>query len=233
MKGEVLYFDAERGIGFANGDDGNRYHFDRTDLPDGYLPEKGARIGFASSGNRAGSIQPEGGFTPAPAPAPAPERRELRSANPVPPVRAAGTAASGTHPPEATSLWGYFIGCLSRRYARFGGRARRKEYWGFLLYFVVATVLSTFVGGVLDGFLGNIQREQPIFLAILPGVVVLAMIVPSIAVTVRRIHDIGLSGWFVLLAFIPTVGNLIILVFTLIPSQKRPNAWGEVPAGVL
>ncbi|WP_170314624.1 hypothetical protein [Aquibium carbonis] len=43
MQGEVLYFDAERGIGFANGDDGNRYHFDRSDLPGGYAPRKGAR----------------------------------------------------------------------------------------------------------------------------------------------------------------------------------------------
>ena len=51
--------------------------------------------------------------------------------------------------------------------------------------------------------------------------------------TVRRIHDIGLSGWFILLGLIPTVGNLIILVFALIPSQGKANRWGEVPPGAL
>jgi uncharacterized membrane protein YhaH (DUF805 family) len=237
VQGEVLYFDAERGIGFANGDDGNRYHFDRSDLPDSYVPHKGARIGFSPAGNRAASIQPEGGFT---AP-PAAERGEARATRPsgaVPPLRAGDPVASAPGSsallsPEATSLWGYFLACVTRRYGRFSGRARRKEYWAFLLFFVVVTVLLTIAGAMVDAFLGNLQREEPIVLTIAPALFVLAMVVPSVAVTVRRIHDIGLSGWFVLLGLIPTIGNLIIVVFALIPSQKQPNRWGEVPAGAL
>ena len=61
---------------------------------------------------------------------------------------------------------------------------------------------------------------------------VLATLVPGIAMTVRRQHDIGLSGWFFLLIFVPYLGNLIIFVFSLIPSQKHENRWGPVPAGV-
>jgi len=61
---------------------------------------------------------------------------------------------------------------------------------------------------------------------------VLATIVPSIAITVRRQHDIGLSGWFYLLILLPYLGGMIIFVFSLIPSQKHENKWGPVPAGV-
>lgn len=238
MKGEVLYFDAERGIGFANGDDGNRYHFDRADLPGGYAPQKGARIGFTPSGNRAGAIQPEGGFAAATS-APAVAPREARPTGAVPSVSAGAatstpTRARGTTTVAATpSLFGYFRYCMTGGYRTFSGRARRKEYWGFVLFFLLTTSLVSFVAMLIDAAAGNLDRDEPITLAILLPLVLLAMILPSIAVTVRRIHDIGLSGWFVLLGLIPTVGNLILIVFALIPSQGKANRWGEVPPGAL
>lgn len=238
MKGEVLYFDDERGIGFANGDDGNRYHFDRGDLPAGYAPRKGIRIAFTPSGNRAGAIQPEGGFVVAPAPD-SPARSAPAIARPTssvpqvtsgvsPPPSAAAASAPGDR-----SLWGYFKGCVTSGYMRFGGRARRKEYWGFVLFFLLTTLALTAIAGIVDGVLGNLDRDEPIFTVVVPVLFVLSMILPSLAVTVRRVHDIGLSGWFVLLGLIPTVGNLIILVFALIPSQGKANRWGEVPPGAL
>ena len=61
---------------------------------------------------------------------------------------------------------------------------------------------------------------------------VLLTILPSIALTVRRLHDIGLSGWLVLLCYVPAVGELAILVFGLMPSQVGENPWGAVPVGV-
>ena len=64
------------------------------------------------------------------------------------------------------------------------------------------------------------------------GLFFLATFIPSLAITVRRIHDIGLSGWFYLLILIPYIGGLIILVFTLVPSQKNDNKWGPVPEGI-
>ena len=94
-------------------------------------------------------------------------------------------------------------------------------------------IFVTVAGVVIDAALGNLDREEPVFTSIFAGLVVLSMLVPSLAVTVRRIHDIGLSGWFILLGLIPTFGNLIILVFAMIPSQKRENRWGEVPDGIL
>lgn len=236
MQGDILYFDAERGIGFAQGDDGNRYHFDRSDLPAGYAPRKGLRIAFTPTGNRAGAIRPEGGLTAAPA-APVAVARETRRTGAVPSVAAGRTGPStergAAASSDALSLFGYFTACITGGYARFRGRARRKEYWGFMLFFMVAMTLTVAIGAALDGVTGNLDDEEPLFLLVLTGLFTLAMIVPSVAVTVRRIHDLGLSGWFVLLGLIPSVGSLIILVFALIPSQKRPNKWGEVPAGAV
>lgn len=239
MQGDVLYFDAERGIGFANGDDGNRYHFDRADLPGGYAPRKGMRIAFTPAGNRAGRIQPEGGFVAVPTVASSASLREARPTGAVPTVSAGALASAPTSPrgaeasPGARSLFGHFLYCVTGGYIRFSGRARRKEYWGFVLFFMVAMMLLVTIGGTLDGVTGNLDDDEPIFLFSLAGLYTLAMILPSIAVTVRRIHDIGLSGWFALLGLIPSIGSLIILVFALMPSQKQPNRWGEAPPGAL
>ncbi|WP_187968425.1 DUF805 domain-containing protein [Aquibium microcysteis] len=255
MKGDVLYFDAERGIGFASGDDGNRYHFDRADLPAGFSPQKGMRIAFTPSGNRAGAIVPQGGIAAAPqtavpaapaaaGPTQAVAGRQARPAGAVPPVEAAPTRAvpsvaaapapgaplAGARP---LSLFGHFRSCVTAGYVRFRGRATRREYWGFVLFSVLAVLAVALAALILDASVGNLDRDEPIALAILAPLAVLALVLPSVAVTVRRIHDVGLSGWFVLLGLIPSVGSLIILVFALIPSQKRPNRWGEVPADVL
>lgn len=238
VQGDVLYFDAERGIGFANGDDGNRYHFDRGDLPGGYAPRKGARIAFTPAGNRAGRIQPEGGVAAAPAAATV-ALRETRRTGAVPSVSTGALASAPASPrgaeasPDARSLFGHFLYCVTGGYIRFSGRARRKEYWGFVLFLVVTISLLALVALVIDAAAGNLDRDEPMALAILPTLFGLAMIPPSIAVTIRRIHDIGLSGWFALLGLIPTIGSLIILVFALMPSQKQPNRWGEVPPGAL
>ena len=235
MQGEILYFDAERGIGFANGDDGNRYHFDRGDLPGGYSPRKGMRIAFTPTGNRAGRIEAQGGSVAA---APVAPVRETRPTGAVPWVSGGAVAAPGVSAPAPTdpgalSLFGYFLRCVTGGYVRFSGRARRKEYWGFVLFFMLTITLLALVALFIDAAVGNLDRDEPITLAILPTLFGLAMVLPSIAVTVRRIHDIGLSGWFVLLGLIPTIGSLILIVFALIPSQKNPNRWGEVPVGAL
>lgn len=242
MQGDVLYFDAERGVGFVTGDDGNRYHFDRDDLPGGLEPAKGMRVAFVPAGNRARAITSTAA-TPQPqpqpqVPEPASGRTAARPRASVPSVSEAGQllpdrGAEPSEPGNPASLFGYFRLCMTQRYARFQGRASRKEFWGFALFFFLATLALVTAGAILDGAIGNLDAEQPVFLTLLPLAGVLAMLVPSIAVTVRRIHDIGLSGWFYLLGFIPTIGSLIILVFALVPSQKQANKWGEGPGAPL
>lgn len=219
MRGEVLYFDDQRGIGFIDGDDGNRYHFASPDLVAAAAPGKGAKVEFLTEGNRARDVMAVGSRTDKTA-----GTREEPST--VAPARLAGSEPHGRR-----SLFGLFLACVTVSYVRLGARASRREFWGFFLFVFVVMVVAIFAGLIADGVAGNLDREEPVLALGLTAILVLALALPSIAVTIRRLHDIGLSGWFILLGFVPTVGNLIILVFALIPSQKSENKWGPPPVG--
>ena len=110
-----------------------------------------------------------------------------------------------------------------QNYANFSGRARRKEFWFFVLF----NAIFTFAAAVIDNVLGITFDELaygPIYC--LYG---LAMFIPGIAVSVRRLHDIGKSGWYFLLSFIPCVGGIILLVFDLTAGDPYENEYGPDP----
>jgi uncharacterized membrane protein YhaH (DUF805 family) len=109
-----------------------------------------------------------------------------------------------------------------KKYADFSGRARRKEYW----YFVLFNVIISIVLAVMDGALGLANSEG---LGPLRGIYTLAILIPSIAVGVRRLHDTGRSGWYLLLGLIPCVGGIILLVFAVEDSQYGNNEYGPSP----
>ena len=110
-----------------------------------------------------------------------------------------------------------------RKYAVFTGRSRRSEYWYFaLFYFLILFALS-----IVDVFAGTMSVEAEI--GLFSGIFGLAMVVPSIAVGVRRLHDIGKSGWWILIGFIPLVGWIILLVWACRDSQPGANAYGPNP----
>ena len=110
---------------------------------------------------------------------------------------------------------------LLQNYATFTGRARRSEFWWYAL-FQFAVMLAA---GLIDGVL--FRGHQ--FISGLAG---LALIVPNIAVSVRRLHDTSRSGWWCLLAFIPLLGGLVLLYFTIQPGTPDANAYGPNPATV-
>lgn len=110
-----------------------------------------------------------------------------------------------------------------KRFAQFDGRSRRKEYWSFaLLVFVVSWVI-----GMIEGALG---LSSMFFLygplSLLFG---LAVLIPGIAVGIRRLHDTGRSGWLILLAFIPIVGVIALIYFAVLEGDKGTNAYGADP----
>lgn len=111
-----------------------------------------------------------------------------------------------------------------RRYADFNGRSRRKEYWMFLLGVFLAVIVLSVVEGVLglSGSVGGVYGP-------LTTLLLLAIIVPSIAVQVRRFHDQDKSGWFVLLNFIPFVGGIIVLVMMCLEGTAGDNRFGPDP----
>lgn len=113
-----------------------------------------------------------------------------------------------------------------RRYADFSGRSRRKEYWMFVLGLVIVAIVLAIIETVL-GLSGSIAGLYgPLTLLL-----VLAIVIPSIAVQVRRFHDQGKSGWFVLLGFIPFVGGIVIIVFMCLEGTRGPNQYGPDPKG--
>ena len=93
-----------------------------------------------------------------------------------------------------------------KQYADFSGRARRKEYWMFVLFNMIFAIVAM----ILDNVLGIAM--EGVGYGPLYGLYVLAMIIPGLALTVRRLHDVGKSGWMILIALIPLIGGIWILV---------------------
>ena len=110
-----------------------------------------------------------------------------------------------------------------RKYAVFSGRARRMEYWMFFLF----NLIISFLLGVVDGVLGTFSPETG--LGLLGGIYSLAILIPSIAVTIRRLHDSGRTGWWFLIIFIPLIGALVLLVFMVLDSEQGTNDYGPNP----
>ena len=112
-----------------------------------------------------------------------------------------------------------------KQYAVFKGRARRKEYWFFILFNLIASVVLTaidFMTGLLDAELG---------IGLLSGLYSLAVLVPSLAVTVRRLHDTDRSGWWLLIGLVPLLGAIVLLVFMLLDGTPGDNQHGANPKG--
>ena len=108
-----------------------------------------------------------------------------------------------------------------KKYAVFSGRARRKEYWMFFLINLIITLVLSFIEGLAGG----------------PGVVgglySLAVLLPAIAVGVRRLHDTNRSGWWMLIGLIPIIGTIILIVFMVQDSQPGENQYGPYPKAAM
>ena len=113
-----------------------------------------------------------------------------------------------------------------KQYADFGGRARRSEYWYFTLFNIIFAILAMILDNVLGIAIEGIGYG-PIY--ILYG---LAMFVPGLAVLVRRLHDVGKSGWMYFIALIPIIGAIWLLVLFATDSEAGSNKWGENPKEV-
>ncbi|MDR2346903.1 MAG: DUF805 domain-containing protein [Planctomycetaceae bacterium] len=123
-----------------------------------------------------------------------------------------------------------------KKYADFSGRARRKEYWRFTVYNAIILPLFLISIGIIIIFLMTVMKSQIeskyIVIIVLSAIYLLynlLIILPSLAVCIRRLHDTGNSGWMVLITLIPVVGLLILLVFLVQDSQPGNNQYGTNP----
>lgn len=117
-----------------------------------------------------------------------------------------------------------------KRYADFSGRSRRMEFWMFALFQIIVIVGLFMLGGLINAF------ESPgggvgasIFMGLL-FLVCLGFFIPGLAVQVRRLHDLGFTGWLVLLGFVP-LGGFVLLVFMFLDGQPGDNKYGPDPKG--
>lgn len=107
--------------------------------------------------------------------------------------------------------------CLTKKFATFSGRASRSEFWWFTLFHWLCAAAASILGNLFGGFeTANAMQ----------GLVSLALLLPGLAVFVRRMHDINKSGWFYLLIFIPIVGWIILLIWLCRRSDQGPNRFG-------
>lgn len=106
-----------------------------------------------------------------------------------------------------------------KNYAVFSGRARRKEYWMFMLFNIIVTCIIA----VIDSAMGTV---------ILGVIYALAVFIPSIGVSIRRLHDTNRSGWWLLIAFLPLIGSLVLLVFFVLEGTAGENSHGVDPKQV-
>jgi uncharacterized membrane protein YhaH (DUF805 family) len=112
-----------------------------------------------------------------------------------------------------------------KKYAVFGGRSRRTEYW----YFVLFNLIVSIVLGWIDALLGTGGSYAGA--GVLSGIYGLAVLIPTLAVTVRRLHDIDRSGWWILIGLVPLVGAIVLLVFALLDGTPGTNQYGPNPKG--
>jgi uncharacterized membrane protein YhaH (DUF805 family) len=112
-----------------------------------------------------------------------------------------------------------------KKYAVFEGRARRKEYWFFILFNLFISMALGFV----DWLMGNINPETG--MGLLSGIYALGVMIPGMAVSVRRLHDTGRSGWWLLITFVPVIGAIVFLYFMVLDSNPEANEYGALPKG--
>ena len=121
----------------------------------------------------------------------------------------------------------WYIAVL-KKYAVFSGRARRKEFWMFVLF----NMIFAFVAGLIDGiFLPNlgIDAGGGAKIGLLGAIYSLAVLIPGLAVAVRRLHDTNRTGWWYLIVLIPFIGAIILLIFFVQDSQPGDNKYGPNP----
>jgi len=110
-----------------------------------------------------------------------------------------------------------------KQYADFNGRARRTEFWMFMLFNIIFMTIAI----VLDNVIGTNFGELPYGFFYL--IYALAILIPGLAVEVRRLHDTGRSGWWILISLVPLIGAIWLLVLLVLDSEPEANEYGPNP----
>ena len=121
-----------------------------------------------------------------------------------------------------------FLNVIKNHYMDFQGRAPRRSFWMFVLFYILALLATSIIDYATGMTFGGIDGEQN---GVLTTLLTLALFLPMLSLYVRRLHDLGHSGWWVLLGFVPIV-NLLMLIYMAFDSQEGPNEYGPNPKGI-
>ncbi len=213
MRGQITYFSDGNKSGEIKGEDGQRYPFALDDLLYKNTLRYLARVDFDVQDGRAVAVDvlDENGFS------------------------IGGGGPDGIE--DNLSIWGFFKRAISQKYFDFEGRARRKEYWSFaLFYMLICSIVSgggmvLLKGVVVEGQVGgnNYMASSGVVVVMVFFLLMFAFLIPSLSVLVRRLHDIGLSGWMILISFVPMIGSLVLFVMMVWPTSAGRNEYGPAP----
>ena len=137
----------------------------------------------------------------------------------IPPPPPSGYGGGATQPVPANPLISYWKKVVLENYLNFDGRARRAEFWWYFLANLIISVVLNIVDAALglgSGYYGGL----------LTGIYGLAVLLPGLAVGIRRLHDTDRSGWWLLLVFIPIVGIIVLIVFWATDGTRGANDYG-------
>jgi len=201
MKGKILDFSIQTSSGIITGDDNKRYQFSGSEWKEQSIPQRGINVDFdhTEDGKAIGIYLDLVSQTITPQP--------VQSAAQSQPVRQQASSQAKTE--EQYNPWDWYKKCF-KNYVNFGGRARRKEFWFFQMIASIAIIVIAMIFPPTAG----------IFLLIIA--------LPSIAVSIRRLHDTGRSGWWYLLS-LTGIGYVPLIIWWATDSEPQTNAFGHSP----
>ena len=207
MKGKVLDFSIQKGGGLILGDDGQRYLFVASEWQEQSLPLRDVVVDFEAAGKYAKGVYLLAQAEP-----------QIQAATPT--VKPKPFKATDN---KELSLLDLAISAVKHKYLLFNGRASRKEFWAVMLF----SVLISFALQLLYTLGFAISDNLGLLLALPFVIFALGMVIPQLAVSVRRLHDTDKSGWWLLLGFIPIFGTIALIVLFSLASSEGDNRFGE------
>ena len=207
MKGKVLDFSIQKGGGLILGDDGQRYLFVASEWQEQSLPLRDVVVDFEAAGKYAKGVYLLAQAEP-----------QIQAATPT--VRPKPCKSTDNKEPSLLDL---AISAVKHKYLLFNGRASRKEFWAVMLF----SVLISFALQLLYTLGFAISDNLGLLLALPFVIFSLGMVIPQLAVSVRRLHDTDKSGWWLVLSFIPIFGTIALIVLFSLASSESDNRFGE------
>ncbi|WP_151813863.1 DUF805 domain-containing protein [Acinetobacter ursingii] len=216
MKGKILDFSIQTNTGIISADDGKRYNFAGTEWKEHVMPARGNRVDFdVNEQGQATGVYLD--MATAPTPTKATTQGNPLNLSPAAQENLNKAKDVLNQWEQGESNYHQAIVTCFKKYAVFSGRARRSEFWFFQLFCLLATLIFAYAGS---------KSELMDMLGIL---FFFATLLPIIAVTVRRLHDVGRSGWLVLVTIIPVVGVLLVLFWATQEGNPDHNQYGPSP----